>query len=61
MRRAPMADKSAKRERKIPKRFIEFAEAWPKNFKKIKAANISIYPVERTQGDKARDKVKIHG
>ena len=56
-----MADNRAKRECKIPKRFIdEFAEAKPKNDKKLKASYRTIYPVEITRVDKARNMVKIH-
>lgn len=41
-----MVDNSAKRERKIPKRFAdEFVEAKSKNFKKIKTTDRNIYPV----------------
>ena len=64
VRRSPvlkMADISAKRERKIPKRFIdEFVETKPKNFNKMKTTDRNIYPVEITQVDKARNMVKIH-
>ena len=50
-----------KRERKIPKRFIdEFVETKPKNFKKIKTTDRNIYPVEITQVDKGRNMVEIH-
>ena len=39
------ADNRAKRERKIPNRFIyEFAEAKPKSYKKIKPTDRNIYP-----------------
>jgi len=56
-----MADNRVKRECKIPKRFIdEFAEAKPKNYKKLKATDRNIYPVEITEVDKARNMVKIH-
>ena len=64
MRRSPifkMADIGVRRERKIPKRFIdEFVEAKPKNFKKIKITDRNIYPLEVMQVDKARNMVKIH-
>ena len=54
-----MADNRAKRERKIPKRFIEeFARAKPKNYKKIKTTDGKIYPVEITQVDKAGNILK---
>ena len=56
-----MADIRANRERKIPKRFIdEFAEAKPKNHKKIKTTDRNIYPVEITEVDKTKNMVKIH-
>lgn len=64
MQRAPifkMAVNRAKRECKIPKRFIdEFAEAKTKKCKKLKITDKNIYPVEITQVDKARNMVKIH-
>jgi len=54
-------DNRAKRECKIPKRFIDkFAEAKPKNYKKLKATDRNIYPVEITQVDKVRNMGKIH-
>ena len=53
-------DNRAKRERKIPKRFLhEFAEAKPNNHKKIKTTDRNIYQVEIAQVDKARDIVGI--
>ena len=56
-----MADNRVKWECKFPKRFSdEFAEAKPKNYKKLKATERNIYPVEITQVDKARNMVKIH-
>ena len=56
-----MADIGVKRERKIPKRFVdEFVETKPKNFKTIKSTDRNVYPVEITQVDKARNMVKIH-
>ena len=56
-----MADNRAKRECKIPKRFIDdFAEAKLKNYKKLKGTDRTIYPVEITQVGKARNMVKIH-
>jgi len=55
-----MADNRAKRECKIPKRFIdEFADAKPKNYNKLKAVDRNIYPVKITQVDKARNMVEI--
>lgn len=54
-----MADIRAKRERKIPKRFIDdFVEAEPKNLKK--KTDRSIHPVGIKQVEKARNMVKIH-
>jgi len=54
-------DNRAKQECKIPKRFIDkFAEAKPKNYKKLKAMDRNIYPVEITQVDKVRNMGKIH-
>ena len=56
-----MADNRVKRERKIPKRFIEeFVEAKPKNYKKIKTMYRNIYPVEITEIEKERNMIKIH-
>ena len=56
-----MADNRVKRERKIPKRFIEeFVEAKPTKYKKIKTMYRNIFPVEITEVDKDRNMIKIH-
>ena len=52
-----MADNRAKRERKIPKRFIEeFVEAKPKNYKKTKTMDRNI-----SSGDNTGRQREEHG